>query len=245
MFPVALVVAVAALAVCGDGGISDVAGAPMTPSGLLSNAAAAMLAKGSVRLDCSTFSSIEDATTTQDVGPISGQIAAKYDITGTYDVILIDGVLYLNVSNEEELAQSGVQTTQAEKAAGRWISFSPGNSIGNLQYETLAQDGLTLGDVSRQLQMTAPLKEGPARMIDGQQVISVSGGQIYSLGQSTSGQETVYISTSRDPLPVSISMHTPVFVQTCTFSRWGESVRPTAPSHPLSAATLSRDGASG
>jgi len=213
------------------------------PSALLRSAIAAMLAKGSVHLSCTEYAG-EDVTTSSDLGVDSGSETDTVVSYGNAKALSVDGVYYVNVSSKSILAADGFPTTVAATVAGDWISFQPGDSYGSIAYPSQTS-GLTLEGVAEQILLTGTLKVGLPHKLDGQLIVGISGNASASYGAAAKGsQETLYVRSTGDPLPVTMTQHIAGIVETCDFSRWGEPLRLAAPPHAVSVTSLPSDGKS-
>ena len=216
---------------------------PQTPSVLLKSAIAAMLAKGSVHLTCTEFAG-EDITAASDFGVTSGSAINTIVSNGTAKALLVDGVFYITVSSESVLVSEGFPATVAAKVAGDWISFRPGDSYGQFAYPSVTSD-LTLEGLAEQILPTGTLKAGVPHKLDGQLIVGISGDMSAFYGAAARGSlQTLYVRSTGDPLPVTITQHISGVVQTCDFSRWGEPLRLTAPPHAVPVTSLPKDGTS-
>jgi hypothetical protein len=216
---------------------------PQNPSALLRSAMAAMLAKGSVHLSCTEYAG-EDVNISSDLGVDSGSEIDTIVSYGNAKALLVDGVFYVDVSSKSILVSEGFPATVAATVAGDWISFQPGDSYGSITYPAQNSE-LMLEDVAERMLLTGTLKAGKPHELDGQLVVGISGDISASYGAAAKGSlETLYVRSTGDPLPVTMTQHISGVVETCDFSRWGKPLRLTAPPHAVPVTSLPSDGAS-
>ena len=251
----ALIAALAAAAGCDNGGslaaavkpspsakpsaVAAATRAPQTPPALLRSTIAAMLAKGSVHLDCTEYAS-DDVTESLDLGVDSGIAVSGTATHGSVKVLLVGGVFYLTASAESVLVSYGFPAAVAAKYAGRSLSFQPGDSYGRISYPSTVSE-VTIEAEAEQLELTGQLKSVGPVPTSGQMTVGVSGGMAASYGTAAKGsQETIFVRNSGEPLPVSTSQRISGVLETCDFSRWGEPLHLTAP-HAVPVTSLPKD----
>ena len=216
---------------------------PQNPSALLRSAMAAMLAKGSVHLSCTEYAG-EDVNISSDLDVDSGSEIDTIVSYGNAKALLVDGVFYVNVSSKSILVSEGFPATVAATVAGHWISFQPGDSYGRVAYPSQTSE-MTLESVAEGMLLTGTLKAGKPHELNGQLIVGISGDISASYGAAAKGSlETLYVRSTGDPLPVTMTQHISGIVETCDFTRWGEPLRLTAPPHAVPVTSLPSDGAS-
>jgi hypothetical protein len=199
--PATLVVALAALAGCGNSGDGVAAGqasasaqpsavasvsaqssasvprSAQAPSALLDDALSAMQAQASVHISCTVSDAApsRNGVEYEDIGAASGRVIYT---EGTLSVanVLVSGIDYRITNSASLLAANGVPEAESEKLVGKWISIRPGESYGSrsLNY-TVAISSMTLASQASQLRMTGPLKRTVAAVVGGKDVYGVSG----------------------------------------------------------------------
>jgi hypothetical protein len=124
----------------------------------------------------------------------------------------------------EEL--TGLSSTQAAEAAGRWILFSSNNPA-----FSQVVVGVRSHDVAQEVALDGPYTSGPSRKLHGYRVESVRGTQ--KLQGEKRMDAILYVRASGRHLLVeedTVGAHgTPNGDEHIVFSKWGESVRPKAP----------------
>jgi hypothetical protein len=146
----------------------------------------------------------------------------------------------LTASTESVLVSYGFPASVAAKYAGRTLSFQPGDSYGRISYPSTVNE-LTIEAEAEQLELTGRLKSVGPVPTSGQMTVGVSGGMAASYGTAAKGsQETIYVRSSGEPLPVSTSQRISGVLAICDFSRWGEPLHLTAP-HAVPVTALPKD----
>ncbi len=169
---------------------------------------------------------------TGDAGPASGTqtvATGKGNLNDTITIDVIGGLTFVkgNAAGLEALA--GLNAANALEAAGKWIEFSTGDRA---FAEVVA--GVRSKDVASELELKGPLSLGHSRTIDGIAVDAIDGSQ--GSGKKSS-HVVLYVRAHGSHVPVeedaldakgqeSPTLHV-------TYSHWGETVRPQAPSGAL------------
>ena len=154
---------------------------------------------------------------------------------GSISILVIGGISYLkgNADGLESLA--GLNSSQAAEAAGQWIQFSTDNAA-------LAPvvEGVRSQDVAKELALKAPLSLGHARTLNGQAVDAIDGTQTF--GHKTQ-HVVLYVRARGTHVPVeedsvnAKGQHTAE--EHIVYSRWGEQIRPRAPTATVSIGSIS------
>jgi hypothetical protein len=235
---IALVVAAAGTAVgvwLGTGGPAN-AGTPATARQLVRSSLADARAAGSFHyLSSSTSSS---ATTTNVSQVTNGDAAADsgrqvITLSGdTFDVVVSQTTAYFRGDAAAMVVNLGIPIGVAEAHAGQWIALVPGEA----PYQSVEIAVTTASALDQNITFSARKDLGSAR-VDGRQTTAIEGPMSPVDGQPARGTATLYVSTSRHPLPVRYvergtvgsgsSMSRLSF--SITFSQWGEHVGVTAP----------------
>jgi hypothetical protein len=164
--------------------------------------------------------------------------AASQTVTmgkGSIDILVIGGISYLkgNAGGLESLA--GLSSSQATEASGRWIEFSTGNAA-----FAPVVEGVRSADIAKELALKAPLSLGHARTLQGQAVDAIDGTQTFG---RTSQHVVLYVRAKGTHIPVeedsvnAKGQHTAA--EHIIYSKWGERVRPEAPSATISVGSIS------
>jgi hypothetical protein len=154
---------------------------------------------------------------------------------GSIDILVIGGISYLkgNAGGLESLA--GLSSSQAAEVSGRWIAFSTGNAA-----FAPVVEGVRSADIAKELALKAPLSLGHPRTLHGQAVDAIDGTQTFG---RTSQHVVLYVRAKGTHIPVeedsvnAKGQHTAA--EHIIYSKWGERVRPEAPSATLSVGSIS------
>jgi len=168
-----------------------------------------------------------------DAGPASGIqqfLTAKGAVTDDFSVIVIGGFTYMK-GNAHALADlAGLSAAQALALGGKWVQFATANPAFS---QVVA--GVRSRDVAQEFALNGPYKLGTSKTINGIQVDAIRGTQ--RLGQK-SVPAVLYVRARGPHVPVEEDSLTakgqPNGVEHTTYSRWGETVRPNAPTGAIS-----------
>jgi hypothetical protein len=188
----------------------------------------------SVHYDSSSTASSQTLTESGDAGPAS----ASQTVTmgqGTISILVIGGISFIkgNAAGLESLA--GLSSSQASEAAGQWIQFSTGNAA-----FAPVVEGVRSTDIAKELALEAPLSLGRARTLDGESVDAIDGSQKF--GKKTL-HVVLYVRAGGTHVPVeedsvnAKGQHTDA--EHIVYSKWGEQVRPKAPTATISVGSIS------
>ena len=164
-----------------------------------------------------------------DTGKTSGSQVLevqKGSTTEELSVLLVGKTGYVrgNVSALEKVL--GLTAAQSNAYKNRWLRFP--TSTGSLS-ELVS--GLRDSDVAPELEMTGPYTFGGTKMIGGHLTVAIKGTAASSSG--TKVPIVLYVEASGTPLPVrevtNPNAKSSAIQGTVTFSNWGESTDPTAP----------------
>jgi hypothetical protein len=236
-----VVAAVAVMAAAAAGAVVALAPAGVAAAAASSSSASALYRDAlatthswSVHYDSSSTESSQTLLETGDAAPA----AASQTVTmgpGSIDILVIGGISYLkgNAGGLESLA--GLSSSQATEATGQWIEFSTANAA-----FAPVVDGVRSADVAKELALKAPLSLGHARTLDGQAVDAIDGTQTFG---RTSQHVVLYVRAKGTHVPVEEDSVNAKGQRTAAehiiYSRWGEQVRPKAPSATISIGSIS------
>jgi hypothetical protein len=174
-----------------------------------------------------------------DAGPTAGTqevLVGKGATAEDASLIVVGGLTYLkgNVLTMEDLA--GLSATQAAETAGKWVVFSTTNSD-----FTQIVAGVRSKDVATEMALDGPYTLGQTTTLDGHRVDAIMGTQ---KGQNKNVTYAVmYVQASGRHLIVGEDTATRKGVTTgaddTVFSKWGEKVRPKAPTAALTLGSIS------
>jgi hypothetical protein len=169
-----------------------------------------------------------------DAGPASASQTVLMG-RGSISILVIGGITYLkgNPAGLQNLA--GLTSDQAAEASGQWIEFSTDNAA-----FAPVVDGVRSQDVAKELALKAPLSLGHARTLDGQSVDAIDGTQTFG---RTSQHVVLYVRANGTHVPVEEDSVNTKGQQTpaehVIYSKWGERVRPVAPTATISIGSIS------
>jgi hypothetical protein len=225
---VATAAAVAAVVVAGP------AAASSASAGDLYKDAVATTHAWSVHYDSTSTQAKVTLVESGDAGPAS----ARQSVTmgkGSIDILVIGGLSYVkgNAVGLENLA--GLSSSQANVAAGQWIAFSTDNTA-----FTPVVQGVRSTDLTKELALKAPLSLGHSRTLDGQAVDAIEGTQTFG---KKSEHVVLYVRANGTHVPVEEDSVNTKGQRTedehITYSKWGEQVRPVAPTATISVGSIS------
>ena len=169
-----------------------------------------------------------------DAGPASASQTVLMG-KGSISILVIGGITYLkgNPAGLQNLA--GLSASQAAEASGQWIEFSTDNAA-----FAAVVDGVRSQDVAKELALKAPLSLGRSRTLDGQAVEAIDGTQTFG---RTSQHVVLYVRAHGAHVPVeedSVNAHgQDTSAEHVIYSKWGEQVRPVAPTATISIGSIS------
>jgi hypothetical protein len=188
----------------------------------------------SVHYDSSSTESSQTLTESGDAGPAS----ASQTVTmgqGTISILVIGGISFIkgNAAGLQSLA--GLSSSQASEATGQWIQFSTDNTA-----FAPVVEGVRSTDIAKELALEAPLSLGRGRTLDGESVDAIDGSQKF--GKKTQ-HVVLYVRAAGTHVPVeedsvnAKGQHTDA--EHIVYSKWGEQVRPKAPTATISVGSIS------
>jgi hypothetical protein len=214
-------------------GVPTPAGATTSASALYKDALATTHA-WSVHYSSDSTESKVTLVESGDAGPASASQTVTMG-TGSISILVIGGLSYVkgNADGLENLA--GLSSPQATEAAGQWIEFSTDNAA----FAPVVQ-GVRSTDLVKELSLKAPLSLGHARTLDGVAVDAIHGTQTF--GKKTE-HVVLYVRARGTHVPVEEDSVNSKGKQTAdehiTYSKWGERVRPEAPTATISVGSIS------
>lgn len=210
---------------------------------VVSLAMAAATAKGSVHLVSTDTGTGGPGGSTYDVGRNEGKQAVSGGTIGTASLVVVSGIAYVHADATFLQNAFGFPANMASTYAGTWISFRSTDT----GYQQVA-DGDTLASALSDSTPSGSLTLKGTSVIDGKNVIAVSGGLPSNLSRTgATGSLALYVSTIAPFLPVklveqgAVSGHSGT--TTVMFSNWGEDVRALAPTNATPISTLTTSSA--
>jgi hypothetical protein len=164
-----------------------------------------------------------------DAGPASGTQTIRVGQGATLDrasLVVIGDLTYVKGNRVAMEDLTGLTSAQAAVAQGHWVLFSSDNP----EFSQVVV-GVRSHDVAQEIALEGPYTLGPPRTLEGYQVDTVRGRQKLT-GRKTMGA-VLYVRAATPHLvveEVSVGAHgKPNGDEHIVFSRWGERVRPRAP----------------
>jgi hypothetical protein len=188
----------------------------------------------SVHYNSSSTESTQTLVESGDAGPAS----ATQTVTmgqGTISILVIGGISYIKGNSAGLESLAGLSSSQAGEAAGQWIAFSTNNTA-----FAPVVEGVRSTDIAKELALKAPLSLGKTRTLDGESVEAIDGTQ--SFGKK-SQHVVLYVRARGTHVPVeedsvnSKGQHTDA--EHIIYSKWGEQIRPKAPTATISVGSIS------
>ena len=226
----------------GSTGSGSTGPASTAPAGSAASVAAAALAAlkagRSVHIDITTADSSTDVTSySDDATATGGQQIITIDGTQHATILFLGNTGYLKANSAALTGFIGVSSSQAPSLAGKWLSFSPGDTLGTTTYSSLVA-GITLSSVASEIQLPGPDTITGTQTVDGQSVRAISSPLPASQQLPATARMTLYVAASGS-LPVLEKLSgAGGQVNQTSFSHWGESLHLTAPSGALPVSSL-------
>jgi hypothetical protein len=131
----------------------------------------------------------------------------------------------------------GMPATLAPKYSGKWISFASTTQ----GYSSVA-NSMTVSAAVSQISVKAPITSSGQTTVNGQAAVGVRGTTTTLSSKGKKGTATLYVSAKGSPLPIrylgtGIQKKQKETGQV-TFSKWGETVSPTAPTGAVPASSI-------
>ena len=188
----------------------------------------------SVHYDSTSTASSQTLVESGDAGPAS----ASQTVTmgqGTISILVFGGTSYVKGNTDGLESLAGLSSSQAAEAAGQWIQFSTDNTA-----FAPVVEGVRSTDIAKELALSPPLALGRTRTLDGESVDAIDGTQKFG---KKSEPVVLYVRASGTHVPVeedsvnSKGQHTDA--EHIIYSKWGEQVRPEAPTATISVGSIS------
>jgi len=188
----------------------------------------------SVHYDSSSTESGQTLVESGDAGPAS----ASQTVTmgqGSISILVFGDISYMKGNTDGLESLAGLSSSQASRAAGEWIEFSTENTA-----FAPVVEGVRSTDIAKELALDAPLSLGKARTLDGQAVDAIDGTQTFG---KKSQHVVLYVRARGTHVPVeedsvnAKGQHTDA--EHIIYSKWGEQVRPKAPTATISVGSIS------
>jgi hypothetical protein len=188
----------------------------------------------SVHYDSSSTESSETLVESGDAGPAS----ASQTVTmgqGSISILVFGGTSYIKGNTDGLESLAGLSSSQASEAAGQWIEFSTDNTA-----FAPVVEGVRSTDIAKELALKAPLSLGKARTLDGQAVDAILGTQTFG---KKAEHVVLYVRAEGTHVPVEEDSVNAKGQDTdaehIIYSKWGEQVRPEAPTATISVGSIS------
>jgi hypothetical protein len=209
------------------------------PQFIQAEALAAAQAAGSVHVGMTSSSGSGSTVYRADVSSSAGRQIITITGGGKATVLDVAGVGYAS-GNQTALASFfGFPAAASSRLAGRWISFRPGQPY----YQQIVT-AVTLDSAIGVVRLSGRLTAKGERRVGGQPVVGVRGTAPSVPGIPAGTKAILYVATTGRMLPVSYQEVSGSTRLSAVFSRWGETVRVTAPRDaiPISSVTKSLGG---
>jgi len=205
-----------------------------SPAAVLAAALAALKAGPAVHVGISATTAQGAITFSDDAAAGGGRQLITTSYGGDVTILFIAGVGYVQGNAAGLVGIEQLPQSEAQSEAGRWISISPGEELGQDTYDDVV-DGITLSSVATELSMAGPLTLTGPTTVDGQRAIAVQGHAPASMQLPASARVTLYVAASdARPLRYEVS-GVSGYENEITFSDWGEKLTLTSPSGALPA----------
>ncbi|HAM01394.1 MAG TPA: hypothetical protein DCQ30_04085 [Acidimicrobiaceae bacterium] len=197
-------------------------------------------------------SSISSSATTSNVSQVTDGDAASQSgrqvitLSGdTFDVVVAGATAYFRGDAAAMVVNLGIPIGVAEAHARQWIALVAGEA----PYQSVEVAVTTASALDQNITFSALEDLGSTR-VDGTQTTAIEGRMRPVDGQPARGTATLYVSTSRHPLPVRYVESGTVgsgskasrLRFSMTFSSWGESVGVSAPAGAIPFTSLGASG---
>jgi hypothetical protein len=170
-----------------------------------------------------------------DAGPASGVqtvLVGKGAVTDSASLVVIGGITYLKGNARALVDLTGLSLAQATANADKWVQFATDNTA-------FAQVvvGIRSNDVAQELVLKGPYSLGTPRLLDGVRVDPIRGTQHFQ-GVKQSMRAILYVRAKGKHVPVEEdtvnAKGQPTGLEHTVYSKWGETVRPVAPTASVS-----------
>lgn len=220
--------------------------ATLTPKALLAASLKAANAQPSVHFVATSTVGTRSITITADAAAATGSqvIVLREDkktghVTGRY----VGSTVYFRGNTVGLEDYLGMPTTLAPKYSGKWISFGSSTE----DYSSIAKS-MTISAAVAQISVKAPITGGGHATVGGQAAVGVRGTTTTLSSKGKKGKATLYVAATGSPLPIRYNGTGKQKKQKetgqVTFSKWGETVNPTAPAGAVPASSISTSGSS-
>ncbi len=218
-----------------------VAGLSAAPAGATTPSASALYKDAlatthgwSVHYDSSSTQTNVTLVASGDAGPAG----ASQTVTvgqGSINILVIGGLSYVKGNAEGLQSLAGLSAAQANEAAGQWIEFSTDNAA----FASVVE-GVRSSDVAKELALKGPISLGRTRTLRGESVDALEGTQAFD---KKTIHVVLYVRARGTHVPVEEdsvnSQGKPTDAEHVVYSKWGERVRPKAPTATISVGSIS------
>ena len=173
----------------------------------------------------------DDATAT------GGQQIITINGTEHATILFIGNIGYLKANALALASFIGVSAAQAQELAGKWLSLSPGDTLGTTTYSSLV-DGITLSAVASEIQMPGPDTVTGPEKVSGQPVLAITSPAPASQKLPSTARMTLYVTASGSRPVLEKLSDAGGDENQISFSHWGESLHLTAPAGALPVSSL-------
>jgi|GEM_PF-3485428 len=202
------------------------ASSTVTPYAQMKSAIADADAELSVRVTTTAQMSGLKIVQVTDAGRNAGRQSitlAKLGYANTVEVEFVAGNLYVKGDASILTSYLGLSQANANALAGQWFGIAKSSG-----YYAQVASGLTISTGMAEVTMTSSVTSGPSVKLNGVHVDVLKGTSVKTSLQP-SFKETLYLSTSKKPLPVEVTQIVQGSLGTISFSDWNEKINVTAP----------------
>jgi hypothetical protein len=222
----------------GDGSTGSGSTGGHSAASIEAAALASLEAGRTVHIDISTQDTSNDITSySDDATATGGQQVITIDGTQHATILFIDNTGYLKADAAALAGFIGAPADQVPELAGKWLSFSPGDTLGTTTYASLVT-GITLSSVASEIKLSGPDTVTGPETVNGQSVLAISSPIPASQKLPSSARMILYVTAGGSrPVTEKLSGVTGTENQ-YSFSHWGKSLHLTAPADALPVSSL-------
>ena len=196
--------------------------AGQTGASIAAAALAALKAGRTVHVDITTTDTSNDTTSySDDATATGGQQNITIDGTQHATILFVNNIGYVKADAAALAGFIGAPATEVPQLAGKWLSFSPGDTLGTTTYSSLVA-GITLSSVASEIQLSGPDTVSGPETVNGQSVLAITSPEPASQQLPSSARTTLYV-TASGSLPVTEKLSGAAGNENqVSFSHWGE-----------------------
>jgi hypothetical protein len=221
----------------GSTGSGSTAPAGNSAASIAAAALASLKAGRTVHVVITSSNTTGTTSYSDDATAAGGQQIITIDGVQHATILFIDNIGYLKANASALVGFIGVPAAQAPTLAGKWLSFSPGDTLGTTTYSSLVA-GITLSSVASEIGLSGPDTVAGPETVNGQSVLAITSPVPASQKLPSSARITLYV-TASGSRPVTEKLSGAGGQENeFSFSHWGESLHLTVPSDALPVSSL-------